>query len=137
MPALQRARPEVLGDDVGGDGETLDERLALGGAQVAGDGLLVPRLDQPEVRRPVGGGAAQAAEIVTRARLLDLDHVGAELAQQRAAEGCGHEGGKVQRGEALERSRHGAGIVARAAWPSGRRVQPGGGRGARGECCTE
>ena len=64
VPALERAGPEVLGDDVGGGGEALDEGLALGGAQVAGDGLLVARLDQPEVGEPVGGGAAEAAEIV-------------------------------------------------------------------------
>ena len=52
-------------------------------------------------------GRAEATQIVAAPGLLDLDDLGAELAQQRAAERRGHERGEIQHGEAGEGGRHG------------------------------
>ena len=55
---------------------------------------------------PVGGLVSEPAEVVADARLLDLDDLGAVLAEQRAAEGRGDERRQVQRHEAVESSAH-------------------------------
>ena len=55
-PPFHRARAEVLGQHVRAAGQPLDERLAIRLAQVAGDRLLVARLDEPPVREPLAGG---------------------------------------------------------------------------------
>ena len=55
---------------------------------------------------PSRGRRAEPAQVVAAPRLLDLDDLGAELAEQRAAEGRGHEGREVEHGEAVERAGH-------------------------------
>src|SRR5262249_764279 len=105
-PALHRAGTEVLGEDVGAGGEPGDEGLTLGLAQVARDGLLVSPLDPPHVPDTGGGLVAEPREVVAAAGLLDLDHVGAELGEQRAAEGRGDEGREVERYQTLQCSAH-------------------------------
>src|SRR3989475_6795343 len=94
---------EVLRHDGGRRDEPADQRLALGVAQVARNGLLVARLDEP----PVGaagatGGSAEAPEVVTDTGLLDLDDLGAELAEERRAERRGEECREVEHGDAGE-----------------------------------
>src|SRR5213594_1050502 len=81
-PALYCSGTEILGEHVGGGGEALQQRLALGHAEVAGDRLLVARLDQPPVRLSARRAPAEATQIVADPGLLDLDHGGAELAEQ-------------------------------------------------------
>ena len=137
VPLLHGPRPEVLGEDVGAGGQPRDERLALGLAQVARDRFLVPALDQPHVRDPRGRLVTEPSQIVADAGLLDLDHVGAQLAQQRAAEGRSHVGRQVQSHEAVERSAQtdrlrcciarpdpSLGGARRAGWPRGRDRAP-------------
>src|SRR5262249_58726349 len=87
IPALERPGSEVLGQDVRLRDQAPDQRLPLRLSQVAGNRLLVARLDEPPVGAAgVGaGGSAQASQVVADARLLDLDHLGAELAEQRGA----------------------------------------------------
>ena len=91
-----------------GRDEASDERLALRVAQVARDGLLVARLDQP----PVGGArrrrATEPPEVVTDARLLHLDDLGTELAEERGADGRGQERREVEHADARE---GGAGVA--------------------------
>ena len=101
-PALHRPRTEVLGEHVGRRGEAPEQRLPLRRAQVARDRLLVARLDEPPVRLSARRAPAEAPQVVAEARLLDLDHGGAELAEQGAAEGRRHEGGAIQHGETVE-----------------------------------
>src|SRR5262249_7299714 len=80
----------------------------------ARDGLLVARLHQPHVRDAVGRLVPEPPEIVALTRLLDLDHVGAQLAEQSAAEGRGHEGREIEDDETVQRSAH------RISWGDGR-----------------
>ncbi len=92
-PALHGAGAEVLAQDVRRRHQALEELLALGLAQVAGDAAPAPALHGPE-QRVVGAvlhrdERADRAHEVTLARQLDLDDVGAELAEQPGAERCG------------------------------------------------
>src|SRR2546425_163259 len=103
VPALERARAEVLRHDGGRRDEPADQRLPLGIAQVTRDGPLVARLDEPPVRAAGStGGRAEAAEVVADAGLLDLDDVGAELAEERRADRRGEKRREVQHGDAVE-----------------------------------
>src|SRR5262245_15105545 len=106
MPLLHRARAEILGQDVGAASESSDERLALRLTQVAGDRSLVPALDEPHVRDARCQLVPEPPEIVADTRLLDLDDLGAQLAEQRTTEGRGDERREVQRDQALESSAH-------------------------------
>src|SRR5207244_12499010 len=54
VPALERSRSEVLRHDGGRCDEPANQRLALGLAQVARDGLFVTRPDEP----PLGAVAS-------------------------------------------------------------------------------
>ncbi len=102
VPPLEGARAEVLGDDRRAADETADQRLPLGIAQVARDRLLVARLDEPPVGVAPVSRTAEAPQVVAHARLLHLDHLGAELAEQRRADGRREERGEVEHGDAGE-----------------------------------
>ncbi|MNI28339.1 hypothetical protein D3C73_821120 [compost metagenome] len=88
VPLLERARTEVLDQDVGLGDQLARRLLALGRAQVDGDREFVARDDPPPGRNlalaPVAHGIADAGR-------LQLDHFGAHVAQQLAAEGAGDE----------------------------------------------
>src|SRR3989442_2060085 len=89
--------------------QPLNQRLVLGIPEIARDRLLVARLDEPPVRIAARrrDGAAQAPQVVADARLLHLDHVRAELAEQRRAERCRQVGRQIEDTDAVER---GAGV---------------------------
>src|SRR5690606_29275143 len=77
-PLLQRARAEILDEDVGGLHEPLDNLHAERGAQIGCDRSLVTVQDlviEPDTVLAV----APVARLVTRIRTLDLDDVGAEI----------------------------------------------------------
>ena len=89
-PAFHRAGPEVLAEHVRLGHQPLEELLALGLAQVAGDAAPTASLHRPRQRvaRPVvdrDEGAHRAHEVALT-RQLDLDDVGPELAEQPGAE---------------------------------------------------
>src|SRR4029079_2681282 len=86
VPALERARAEVLGDDVGDTDELEQELLALRVAQVQGDALLVPRLHGPPQRSTLVASLAPVAQRVGLPGRLDLDNVGAHVAEQSPGE---------------------------------------------------
>ena len=88
--------PEVLDDDVGGRREPAEQVLALGRAQVERDALAAAALDRPEQRVAVVDERPDLAHEVAAARLLDLDDLGALLAEQAGAE---------RRGDARARGR--------------------------------
>ncbi|MNL05973.1 hypothetical protein D3C87_1265920 [compost metagenome] len=85
-PLLQRAGTEVLDQDVGLGDQVTRRLLALGRAQIDGDGILVAG-DHP----PPGRGLALApvAHWIADAGRFQLDHLGAHVAQQLTAEGTG------------------------------------------------
>jgi hypothetical protein len=81
--------------------------LPGGAAEVERDAPLVA-VDGEErgalpVRQPVSRGLAGG---VAAAHRLDLDHVGAEIAEQLAAEGPGHHLGEVDDRQMRQRERH-------------------------------
>src|SRR5207247_4133549 len=70
VPALERPGSEVLGQHVRLRDQAPDQRLPLRVPEVAGDRLLVARLDEPPVgaARVGAGGAAKASQVVADAR---------------------------------------------------------------------
>ena len=87
-PALERAGAEVLDQHVGLGDQAPGDVLALGAAQVERDRALVAALHLPPHRGAVLH-EAPVAQRVAGARGLDLDDVGAEVAERLAGEGAG------------------------------------------------
>jgi hypothetical protein len=56
--------------------------------------------------RPGRAGVPRRRQVVAALGLLDLDDLGAELTEERAAEGRGHERGQVEHAEAVQRLGH-------------------------------
>ena len=111
-PALEGAGPEVLDDHVAVGGQPAEQVLALGVAQVEGDAAPSASLDRPEQRvagrrrrRSATNGPISRMKS-PRPRLLDLDDLGALLAQQPRAERRGDAGAQVEDADALERAAH-------------------------------
>ena len=102
-PLLHGAGPEILAEDVGLGDEALEEGSALGLAEVEGDRLLVALLGEPGVAIAARTRRAELAERVAQPRLLDLDDLGAELAEDGRGERPGDEGRKVDDADAVER----------------------------------
>ncbi len=119
VPALHRARAEVLDDHVGARAQLGRDLLAARLAQVERDGALVAREHRPPERVVVVAQAPPLAHRVAARRRLDLDDVGAEVAEQRADERAGQELAELDRAQAGERP---AGEVSRH-W-SPRRARP-------------
>ena len=105
-PALQRPRPEVLGQDVGPRDQVADELLAVGGPEVDGDAALVAGRDRPPQRVAAPLGVAPLAQHVALAGRLDLDDLRAEVAEHLRAEGTRDHLSQFDDPDAGERSRH-------------------------------
>ena len=102
-PLLHGARPEILAQDIGLGDQPLEERRALGLAQVEGDRLLVALLREPGVAVAPLAGRAELAQRVAEPRLLDLDDLGAELAEHGGGKRPRDEGREVDNPDAVER----------------------------------
>ena len=102
-PLLHGAGAKILAEDVGLGDEALEKGRAFGLAQVEGDGLLVALLREPGVTVAPRTRGAELAERIAEPRLLHLDDLGAELAEDGRGEGPGDEGRKVDDTDALER----------------------------------
>ena len=113
VPALERAGPEVLGEDVGVLDEREQQRLPLLGAQVERAAALVPRLDGPPERPALVAGLAPVAERVRLARRLDLDDLGAHVAEQPPGERAGEQHPELDRRGCPRAARARAGRSAR------------------------
>ena len=105
VPALERARPEVLDHDVGGGGQAAEQVLALRLAQVERDALAAAPFDGPEQRVAVFERADLAHE-VAGAGLLDLDDVGTHLAEQTRAERRRDARAEIEHAQPFERPTH-------------------------------
>ena len=101
-----RLRTHVVDEHVGPVDEGIEHRPRLGHAKVEGDAALVAGHGEEE-RAELGPVGADAAHDVARRR-LDLDHVGAQVAQQQRGVRSGEDGGEVDDTDAVERSLHGA-----------------------------
>src|SRR5664280_1139632 len=71
--------------------------------QVEGERLLVPRLGQPGQRVTAAGRRPEVSEYVTADRILDLDHLGPELAEDAGAVRAGDDRGQIQHPQAGQR----------------------------------
>jgi hypothetical protein len=85
-PLLHRAGAEVLDEDVGPSDEPLDQGLTLRLPGIDLDRLLVAGDHRPPQRLPMRLLATPFPHGVAGTRLLDLDHLGAEIGQQLRAE---------------------------------------------------
>ena len=92
-PALQRARPEVLDQHVGVGEQPAQDRGAVRVGQVEGDArACCGRAPSTTARRRPWPGRARGPG--RAGRVLDLDHVGAEVAEERRGERPGEQRGR-------------------------------------------
>ena len=98
--------PEVLHHHVGGGDEILEDLFALRVLQVERNCPLVAVHGRPKRAHPVRGRRewAGVADDVGRADLLDRDHVGALIGQNRRAERTRHDRRQINHPNAAERS---------------------------------
>ncbi len=88
---LHGALSVVLDDDVGVGKEASCDLLATRRLQVNNDATLVAVHHQESSRFAAYVGRQEAARIVTRRRLLELDHVGAHVGKHQTAARPGHD----------------------------------------------
>ena len=91
--ALRDAGAQVVVHDVGGRDQIARDALAVGRLQVDGDGTLAA------LARGVGRVGFGADPLADR---VDLDHVGAEIAQHHRAERAGERGAEVEHADPVE-----------------------------------
>ncbi len=106
VPLVGLAHPEVVQEHVGAVGQPAEGGPARLGREVERDRALVP-VDAQVVRRLVGvavGRGRPATGLVAAVRALDLDHVGAEVAELHPAERTGEHARGVEHGQPVERS---------------------------------
>ena len=99
-PLLQRPGPKVLYQHIGARDEVPEQLLAAGLTQVEGDGLLVARDDRPPHRQP----ATPGTHGVTGAGRLDLDDLGAHVAEELAAERARDQGPELEDADVRQRA---------------------------------
>ena len=104
-PLLQRARPEVLDDDVAALDEIEEQVAACGLAQVERDGFLVAGVHRPEEVVPVEFGLSPGAQRIRRPRRFDLDDLGAHVAEQPARERAGDQRADLDDPDTVQRDR--------------------------------
>ena len=101
--AGSRPRAEVLDHHVGTLGEQPGLTPAVLGAEVPGDAALVAVDAQVIGALVIDERRPEAAGVVTGTRTLDLDDVGAEIAEQHRGVGSGHHAREVGDEDAGER----------------------------------
>ena len=113
----RRLGAHVVHDDVGILREAADDGLAFGIFQVDGDGAFVA-VDAHEGRAHGGGAAGTRGAIEIALGRLDLDHVGAEIAQDLGGIGAEHDRGEIDDLEAFEKVIH-RGLPSLSPWGRG------------------
>ena len=99
--ALQRPRHEVLDHGIGGREQPLQHLEVMVALEVEGDAALVPAVGLPEHLDVVDPPAPQ---VVAAIRVLDLDHVGAEVGEHVRDHVAGDEPGQVDDANAAQRA---------------------------------
>ncbi len=119
---VHRARTEVLQQHVALLDQLPKDLLSFLGLEIQGDALLAP-VHRHEVGRLAADERRPAARVVALAGLLDLDHLGAHVAEHHRAEGTRQDAGEVEHTNAGQRSfsfRHGVVLSRRASRDSAR-----------------
>src|SRR5581483_4069127 len=106
-PPVERPRPELLDHDVGPGRELAEERLTLRLVEVDRDVVLGVVLREESERRVLPERAARGdvSHGVAAGRELDLDDLGAELAQEVGGRRTQDERGQLEDADTLERLR--------------------------------
>ena len=104
-PRLERSRLEVFHHRVGVGHEALQEGLPGGLPEVERDRLLAPSLDRPEERVAALEGTDRAEEIALAGQ-LHLDHLRAEVGEERRREGRPDPRAEIEHADAGERTGH-------------------------------
>jgi hypothetical protein len=104
--ALGGAGPEVLHEDVRGLDQTLEQQKPARVFEVEDHRAFVA-IGRGEHRRQAGALATITADEVARTRRLDLDHVGALIAEQHRRHRSRNHLGDVDDANAVERAGHG------------------------------
>jgi hypothetical protein len=107
-PPLEGAGPEALHQHVAARGEPQAQLGAAVAGQVEGDGQLVAGQGLPPQRVPVDRPAHLACRVAVH-RVLDLDDLGAEVAQVAGEDRAGDDRGQVQDPEPLQGCAHPSG----------------------------
>src|SRR5262249_35467382 len=105
VPALEGTRPEVLEQHIRTAGELEQDLLTALDPEVERAALLVPRLHRPPERAPLVAGLAPFAKRVRLPGRLDLDDLGAHVAEQPPRERPGEEHPELDDAHAGERAR--------------------------------
>ena len=105
-PFLQRAGAEILDDDVAFGRKPAQQVAAAVAGEVERHAFLVARFRKPHQRVAAFGVGAETTQRVAGLRRLDLDHLGAELAENGGAVRPRDEGSEIEDADSLER-RHG------------------------------
>ena len=119
---VHRPRSEVLEQHVALLRQLPEDLAPLRRLEVQGDALLAP-VHRHEVRRLAPDERRPAARVIALAGLLDLDHLGAHVAEHHRAEGAREDAGEVEHANASQRSlsfRHGVVLSTRASRGSAR-----------------
>src|SRR6185312_10717821 len=106
-PFFQRTWTEILDDDVAFRGELAQQIAPAFAGQIERDAFLVACFRQPHQRVAAFGVGPEPAQRVAGAGRLDLDHLGAELAQNGGAMRAGDESAEIEDADSLERSHAG------------------------------
>jgi hypothetical protein len=101
-PLLHDARPEVLDDHVRVGDELAQQLLPLRAAEVQGDRALVAGDHLPPQAVALAVPAVRAGRVAVR--VLDLEHVGAHVAQQHRSDRCGVDRADVEDLDPVERA---------------------------------
>ena len=99
---VHHARPERFQHHVGRSHEALHRGDALGMLQAQSDRALPP-VQGEMTRGEVAGHRRHPADVVAPARLLDFDHIGAQVGQEQRAVRAGKQPRQVQDPKMLER----------------------------------
>ncbi len=100
--ALHRAGTEVLQHYIGARDEPAQDGLPLRRLEVEGEALLAA-INRHEVGGLAPREGRPSARVVSLARLLDLDDLGAHVAQRHGAEGARQHAGEVDDADARQR----------------------------------
>src|SRR5262249_26656712 len=106
--AIHDTRPEALEQDIGRSDQTAEDRLSLLRLEVDRHALLIP-VEEQERRADIGLAPERrrSPRRVAPPGLLDLDHLGVEVGEQKGTVRSGEETGEIEKPKARERPSHG------------------------------
>ena len=103
-PFFQRSGPEILDNDIAFCRQLPQQFATALLLQIERDALLVAAFRQPDQRVAAFGIGAEAAQRIADIGRLDLDHLGAELAEDRRAIRARDEGAEIEHPDPFKRT---------------------------------